>query len=141
MCYDIFCEGGIAVADFENRLKSLRNENSLNQSEVAEELGIARTTYANYEQGKRFPGKENLIAIAEYFGVSIDYLLGETDEKQSADKVINEISKDEELLEFYNAVKENNELKKLFKHSKNLSSKSIKQIVQIIKTFEETKDN
>ena len=52
MCYDIFCEGGIAVTDFENRLKSLRNENSLNQSEVAEELGIARTTYANYEQGK-----------------------------------------------------------------------------------------
>ena len=47
MCYDIFCEGGITVADFENRLKSLRNENSLNQSEVAEELGIARTTYAN----------------------------------------------------------------------------------------------
>jgi len=139
MCYDIFYGGGIIVADFETRLKSLRKEKNLNQSEVAEELGIARTTYANYEQGKRFPGKENLIAIAEYFGVSIDYLLGETDEKQSADKVINEISKDEELLEFYNAIKENNELKRLFKHSKALSSKSIKQIVEIIKTFEETK--
>ena len=139
MCYDIFYGGGIIVADFETRLKSLRKEKNLNQSEVAEELGIARTTYANYEQGKRFPGKENLIAIAEYFGVSIDYLLGETDEKQSSDKVINEISKDEELLEFYNAIKENNELKRLFKHSKALSSKSIKQIVEIIKTFEETK--
>ena len=128
------------MADFKNRLKELRKEKNLKQSEVAEELGLGRSTYANYEQGKRFPGKENLITIADYFGVSIDYLLGETDEKQSADKVINEISKDEELLEFYNAVKKNNELKKLFKHSKNLSSKSIKQIVEIIKTFEETKD-
>lgn len=128
------------MADFETRLKSLRNERNLNQSEVAEELGIARTTYANYEQGTRFPGKENLIAIAEYFGVSIDYLLGETDEQQSLDKVVNKISDDEDLLEFYMAVKENEDLKRLFKHSKDLSSKSLKQIVEIIKTFEETKE-
>ncbi len=125
---------------FTDRLKELRKEVNLTQSEVAEELGLGRSTYSNYEQGTRFPDKETLINLSHFYEVSIDYLLGETDGKQSADKVISKISKDKELLEFYNAVKENNELKKLFQHSKCLSSKSIKQIVEIIKTFEETKE-
>ncbi|MCF8002536.1 MAG: helix-turn-helix domain-containing protein [Halanaerobiales bacterium] len=126
------------MADFKNRLKELRKETKLKQSEVAEEMGLGRSTYANYEQGTRFPGKENLIAIADYFGVSIDYLLGETDIKISEDKVVEKLADDPDLLDFYNSMKKNGDLKKVFKRTKGLSTKSIKQILEIIKTFEES---
>ena len=126
------------MADFTTRLKNLRNEKQLTQSEVAKKLGIAPSTYSNYEQGTRFPDKETLINLAQFYKVSIDYLLGETDEKLSANKIAEEIADKPELMEFFETFKENNELKRLFNHSKGLSSKSIKHIVEIIKTFEES---
>ena len=141
MWYNIFCRGGLVVADFKNRLKELRKEKNLKQSEVAEKIELGRSTYANYEQGKRFPGKENLIALADFFEVSIDYLLGKSDNRQSAEKIINKIYDDQELLDFYQSIKENEHLKKLFNNSKQLSPESIKQIIKIIKTFEESNNN
>ncbi|KSW07142.1 transcriptional regulator [Bacillus velezensis] len=61
--------------NFSNRLKDLRVDKRLKQQEVADKLGIARTTYASYEQGKREPDHETLIKISDFFCVSIDYLL------------------------------------------------------------------
>lgn len=58
------------------RLRALRKEKKLTQGEIAEILEVARTTYANYEQGTREPDNKNLNKIADYFGVSVDYLLG-----------------------------------------------------------------
>ena len=141
MCYDISCGGDITMADFENKLKRLRKEKKLNQSEVAEDLGIARTTYANYEQGKRFPGQENLIAIAEYFRVSIDYLLGEIDEKISKNKIIAEISKDEELLECCSVIKNNKELMKLIIHLENITKDNVKYFISIVNIIEKIEKN
>jgi len=63
---------------FANRLKKLRKESGLNQAELGEKLGYARTTIANYEQATRFPPLDTLFAIADFFGVSLDYLLGRT---------------------------------------------------------------
>lgn len=61
--------------NFSFRLKELRVGRKLNQQEVADNLGIARTTYASYEQGKREPDHETLVKIADFFDVSIDFLL------------------------------------------------------------------
>lgn len=141
MCYNSNYRGGNTMVELKDRLKELRKESDLKQSEVAEALDIGRTTYSNYEQGLRSPRKDKLIKIANYFGVSVDYLLGLTDEKQTANKIAEEIADNPELMEFYKSFKENNELKRLFNHSKGLSSKSIKQIVEIIKTFEETEQD
>ena len=126
------------MSDFTDRLKELRKEVNLNQSEVAEKIDVASSTYSNYEQGIRFPDKETLIKLAHFYEVSIDYLLGETDKKISEDKIAEKLANDPDLLEFYKSIKNNEELKKLFKHTKGLSSKSIKQIIEIIKTFEES---
>ncbi|MGQ8922063.1 helix-turn-helix domain-containing protein [Bacillus halotolerans] len=75
--------------NFSTKIKKLREEKKMKQQEVADKLGIARTTYASYEQGKREPDHETLIKIADYYNVTIDFLLrGESQETQ--DEIFNE---------------------------------------------------
>ncbi|ACL69505.1 cobalamin-dependent protein [Halothermothrix orenii] len=61
---------------FASRLRSLRKEKKLRQKDLAGALGVAQTTIANYEQNLRFPNQDILNKLADYFNVSIDYLLG-----------------------------------------------------------------
>ncbi len=58
-----------------NRLRHLREKESLTQSEVATALHIGQSTYNRYERGVREPDHETLKLIADYFHVSIDFLL------------------------------------------------------------------
>lgn len=60
----------------EKLLRKLRESKKLTQADVASALQIGRSTYTKYESGKSKPVSEMLIKIADYFGVSIDYLLG-----------------------------------------------------------------
>lgn len=62
-----------------NKLRQLRHEKKLTQKELANILGIPRGTYAHYELNKRTPDYEVLIDTAQFFNVSIDYLLNRTD--------------------------------------------------------------
>lgn len=57
-------------------LKNIRKQRHKTQAEVAEILNVTVSTYGNYELGQRSPTPETLIKLAEYFGVSVDYLLG-----------------------------------------------------------------
>lgn len=66
-----------------SKLKNLRNSKKYTQSDLAKLLGVARTTYAMYEQGNREPDYETLIKIADHFDVTTDYLLGRTDSRDS----------------------------------------------------------
>jgi len=70
---------------FGTRLHTLRKERKLRQEDMANQLGIARTTYAMYEQGNREPDYNTLIKLATFFEVSIDYLLGTTEIRQVTD--------------------------------------------------------
>ncbi|EPR07673.1 helix-turn-helix domain-containing protein [Ruminiclostridium papyrosolvens] len=63
----------------EKLLRKLRKSKKLTQADVASALEIGRSTYTKYESGKSKPVSEMLIKIADYFGVSVDYLLGRTD--------------------------------------------------------------
>lgn len=63
------------------RLKQLRTEKKLRQSDVADMIGVGRTTYTNYEIGVSEPDIETINKLAEFFEVSTDYLLGRTDER------------------------------------------------------------
>ena len=70
---------------FSQILSELRKQKKLTQNEMAKILGIARTTYSSYEQGRRMPDTDLQNTIADYFGVSLDYLHGRA-EKQNASK-------------------------------------------------------
>lgn len=58
------------------RLKDLRKAKRMSQEDIGNVFKISRTTYASYEQGAREPDNATLVKIADYFGVSVDYLLG-----------------------------------------------------------------
>ena len=60
------------------RLKELRESRRIYQREMAEVLGLSFRGYQNYETGQSEPKLATLIAIADYYGVSIDYLAGRT---------------------------------------------------------------
>lgn len=66
---------------FASRLKSLRIETHLTQPDMAEILGITIKQYQRYEYSKSFPRFADLIALADYFNVSLDYLCGRSEEK------------------------------------------------------------
>lgn len=66
---------------FGDNIQKLRNSRGMSQQEFADTIGIGRSTLANYEQNKREPNYKTLEIIAKYFNVSIDYILGLTDDK------------------------------------------------------------
>lgn len=69
---------------FSERLKRLRMEKGITQKELADRLHISRSTIAGYESLGKEPDGEKLCALAEFFEVSVDYLLGITDSRSPA---------------------------------------------------------
>lgn len=61
-----------------NNMKKIRESLNLTQVKVANDLKLSRQVYNFYENGKRNPDMQTLIKIADYYNVSIDYLLGRT---------------------------------------------------------------
>ncbi|WP_107841690.1 helix-turn-helix domain-containing protein [Metasolibacillus meyeri] len=68
------------------RLKSLRKEFGKTQQDVADYLGVTRPAYTAYEIDKRSPDHETLSKLATLYNVSVDYLLGRTDNKNPSDQ-------------------------------------------------------
>lgn len=67
--------------EFSERLKDLRKQAGLTQVDVAEKLGISQPAYASWERGVKKPTQENLVKIAQILNVSVDYLVGNSEEK------------------------------------------------------------
>lgn len=78
-----------------NRIRELREDKDLRQSDVAEATGIDQRTLSNYETGKTNPDSYAIIKLCNFFDVSADYLIGRTDSKnlkiQKLEKRISEI--------------------------------------------------
>ena len=61
------------------RIRDLREDRDLNQTEVAKMLGMSQTGYSKYETGENDIPTSILIKLSDFYDVSIDYLLGQTD--------------------------------------------------------------
>ena len=101
---------------FKERFTQLRKELGLTQEQLAEKLGMGytRTAISAWEVGRNEPSNSDTVKIAEFFGVSTDYLLGKTDIRNIEDefktiysKEIEGLTEEEikEALEFYKMVK------------------------------------
>lgn len=62
-------------------LRAIREDNDLRQSDISKMLNVSQNTYSQYETGVIALTAEVLIKLADYYGVSVDYLLDRTDEK------------------------------------------------------------
>lgn len=67
--------------EFSERLKDLRKQAGLTQVDVAEKLGISQPAYAAWERGVKKPTQENLVKIAQVLNVSVDYLVGNSEDR------------------------------------------------------------
>ena len=67
---------------YENRLRDLREDRDLKQRDLAALVKVHQTTYSDYELGKLNIPINVLHKLADYYGTSIDYLLGRTNEKK-----------------------------------------------------------
>ncbi len=67
---------------FGERIKVLRKERNIKQSELGKIIGLTCTAISDIERGRRTTTLEKLVALADYFEVSIDYLVGRTDNQK-----------------------------------------------------------
>ncbi len=67
------------MSNLSKRLIQIKVERGLLQKDIAKSVGLALRTYQYYESGERKPDSDTLIALADYFDVSLDYLVGRSD--------------------------------------------------------------
>ena len=83
-----------------NRLKSLRLEKDLYRSDIAKIIGVTTSAHSFYENGKRDMSTDIVIKLSKFFDVSVDYLLGISDERRSSNE------NNQEFIDFYENYKE-----------------------------------
>lgn len=66
----------------QNNLRKLRKEKGLSQIAVQMQTGIEQALISEYENGDRVPPTETLMQLADFYGVSMDYIMGRTDRKE-----------------------------------------------------------
>lgn len=66
----------------QNNLRKLRKEKGLSQIAVQMQTGIEQALISKYENGERVPPTETLMQLADFYGVSMDYIMGRTERKE-----------------------------------------------------------
>ncbi len=67
------------MASFAERIKELRCQQGMTQEALAKVIDVGQDSISVYERGRHYPEVRNLIILADFFDVSIDYLVGRTD--------------------------------------------------------------
>ena len=78
----------LVIKMYYNRLKEIREDNSLSQSDIAKVLNTTQQQYSKYELGIQILPLEKINILANYYNTSIDYLIGRTDERKPYPKSI-----------------------------------------------------
>lgn len=78
---------------FSERIKELREHNEYTQKQMAEKLGIATVTYVKYERAENEPNYNTLLKLSDIFNVSVDYILGRSNERDIQVYELNETIK------------------------------------------------
>ena len=86
------------AAIFAQRLKDLRKSIGLTQSDLSKKLGLGRTAVSNYETSRTMPDPITLSELSKLFGVSTDYLLGNTNNKSEIVHTTNELESHDKFM-------------------------------------------
>ena len=105
----------------------LLSDNNVTAYQVGKATGISTSTLSEWKKGKYTPKMDKLQKIADYFDISVDYLLsGET--KKSPDTM----SEDEEMMEYLNELKNNPGMRILFSKAKGATKEDLEKVVKMI---------
>lgn len=123
-------------------IKKLRSEKNLTQQQLAEEIGVSKSTVAMWETGDRKPSRELLEQVADYFNVDMDYLYGRTCIRKARlfDEDGNEyVSKehlnhfiDDETREIAQEIKDNPDIRTLFDVSRKAKPEDLRIVTNLL---------
>lgn len=117
--------------DLYARIENMCKSAGTNITTMCRESGVPRSALSDYKAGRiKSLSADKLSKIANYFGVSIDYLLGNTEQKEKP--LVNE---DEELTEYLDELKNRPEIKMLFSLAKGATKEDVEKAVKIIETL------
>ena len=112
------------------RLKELRLLMGWNMKQAAQELKIPYTTYISYEKGDRDPNSEMLVYLADFYGVTIDYLIGKSDNPSGNDE-------EDELAEVLQVLKDREDLRALLQVSKKNTPEQVRRLTKLMESMNE----
>jgi transcriptional regulator with XRE-family HTH domain len=111
-----------------NRIKELREAKDMEQKALAIDIGVSQPTISDWETGRKTPSSKSAEKLADYFGVSIDYLLGRETEGAGAN---------DELNEYLEELKNRKEMRMLFNLAKGATKEDVEKAVKIIEALKE----
>lgn len=114
---------------FYDRFKELCNKRGISCNRAAIEMGLSNATPTQWKKKGLTPKADTLAIIANYFGVTVDYLL---DEENKKEPLVNE---DEELTEYLEILKTRPEMRMLFQLSKDATKEDVEAAVRIIEAL------
>lgn len=119
------------------RIKRLKELHNISSRELSEKLGVNRSTISHYEHGTRHPSYERLLKLANIFDVSVDYLVGNEPDDSLYRKIESALADEPELLEFFEMLKTRDDLKQLFRESRDMPPEFVRRTIRVIKALEE----
>lgn len=129
---------------FRIRLKTLREEKGLSQAAFAKDFGVAQSTVGNWEAGTREPNFETVQKIADYFDVSVDYLLCRTNESKITDTTDDTIDVQDKLQDLLSQLETKDSLMfsgvALSDDSKELLAAALERILRLTKAVNKDDD-
>lgn len=117
-----------------DRIKKLRKKKGVSQLQLAEAIGVKKNTVSTWERGTRKPDLNALCLLSEYFDVSLEYLLGTSDEEETRFKP------SQEDLDFYALSEKADEIKESTELLCRLSDKSRKIVEELIASIYRTEN-
>ena len=121
------------MSGFADMLSFLRRRENLTQQELAEKLGLAKSTISMYEKGVRKPSYEMLEAIADFFNVSMDTLRGSEDTPKQ------NIEDDAELLEYLEYLRTRPEARILMSTMRGATKEEVEENVRFIEALRKSR--
>ena len=121
------------MSGFSEKLSLLRRQAGMTQAELAERLGISKSSVSMYERGNREPEFDLLQAMADLFGVSAGVLLGREDEPL--------VNNDPELTEYLEVLRDRPEMRMLFSITKGAAKEDVEAAVKIIEALRGRNEN
>lgn len=125
------------MATFSTRIKEERTKKGLSQPQLAEDLGLTKQTISLWERGVRRPDFETMEKVADYFGVSLGYLIGSTDDPTVSEPDPNAAMEDEVIHEIESLA---TLLSQLSEESRRIVAAAIREAYRVDRETERLQD-